>query len=69
MFFSTLKKTSSKQARANGKLQKQKFSGVKSQVRLPRAGCYLFAHGGFRNEVCTGVLQAPKRTGGTLSSC
>lgn len=34
-----------------------------------RAGCYFFAHSAFRNEVCTGVLQAPTRIGGTLSSC
>lgn len=33
-FFSTLEKTSLKLARANGRLQKQRFSGVKSQVRL-----------------------------------
>jgi hypothetical protein len=34
MFFSTLEKTSSKQARANRRLQKQISSGVNSQVRL-----------------------------------
>ena len=33
-----------------------------------RAGCHVFAHSAFRNKVCTGVLQAPTRAGGTLSS-
>ena len=34
-----------------------------------RAGCRVFAHSVSRNKVCAGVLQAPTRTGGTLSSC
>ena len=34
-----------------------------------RARCFVFAYNAFRNKFCTGVLQAPTRTGGTLSSC
>ena len=34
-----------------------------------RARSFVFAHSAFRNKICTGVLQAPTRTGGTLSSC
>lgn len=36
---------------------------------LRRARCLVFAHSAFRNKICTGVLQAPTSTGGTLSSC